>query len=80
MMSNLISPPTYDHSEQADGSDTIVIILANGYKPEVKERDVLNWMDSELIEWDDTDTAEERLDKQFDAVMERYYLEVVSKS
>lgn len=78
-MKTLTTPPAYDHSEQADGSDTIVIILANGYKPEVKERDVLNWMDSELIEWDDTDTAEERLDKQFDVVMERYYLEVVSK-
>lgn len=78
-MKTAILPPTYDHSEQADGSDTIVIILANGYKPEVKERDVLNWIDSELIDFDDTDTAEERLDKQFDAVMERYYLEVVSK-
>lgn len=82
-MSKTLTPTTYNHSEQADGSEWIVIILDNDKRIPVRERDVLIWMDQNLVAWLDQDMplfkAETMLDNDFDGVMEKYYKQVVNK-
>jgi len=86
---------TYKHSEQADKSETITIWLSNGISIDVKQDDVLNWIerrgmnislcgtglvsDPNGTEYESEVSAESVLDDNFDGVMEKYYLDVLNK-
>ena len=88
-----MNQPQYKHAEQADGSETITIWLDNDYSVDVKETDVLNWIDLMGInvhkegnglvsDPNGTETevetrVEEYLGDNWETVMPRYYNEVI---